>query len=143
MNWKKFFIAFVVTWIFVFIYEFVFHAKIMHPYYLETSTLWRPEADFNSHFPLLVLGQGVIVFFFTMIFVRGFGSGGGMAGGFRYGILLGLLCCGANLIQFAVQPLTTTILIAWCIGIILEFAIAGVIVGALYKPGASTSSPMS
>ncbi len=142
MNWTKFFIAFVAVWVFEFIFEFIFHAKIMHSYYLETSALWRPEADFNSHFPLLVLGQGVIAFFFTMIFVRGFGSGGGTAGGFRYGALLGLLCCGANLIQYAVQPLTTTILIAWCLGIVIELAIAGAIVGALYKPGVSASSPM-
>ena len=62
------------------------------------------------------------------------GSGGGTAGGFRYGILIGLLGCGANIIQYAVQPLTTTILIAWCIGGIIEFAIAGAIVGAIYKP---------
>jgi hypothetical protein len=136
MNWKKFFIAFVVTWIWIFVFGFIFHAKIMHPYYLEISTMLRPEADFNSHFPLLVVGQGVIAFFFTMIFVRGFGSGGGTAGGFRYGILLALLWCGANLIDYAVEPLTTTILIAWCIGVVIEFAVAGVIVGMLYKPSA-------
>ena len=143
MNWKKFFIAFVAAWIWVFIFGFVFHGKIMHSSYQEISTLLRPEADFNSHFPLLVLGQGVIVFFFTLIFVRGFGSGGGTAGGFRYGILIGLFCCGASLIRYAVEPLTTAILIAWCIGFIVEFAIAGLIVGALYKPGGSAGSPMS
>src|SRR5712692_2709120 len=131
MNWKKFIIAFVAAWVFVFIFGFIFYAKIMHSYYLETSTLWRPEADFNSHFPLLVLGQGVIAFFFTMIFVRGFGSGGGTAGGFRYGLLVGLLWVGPHLIQYAVQPLTTTILMAWSIAGIIEFAIAGAIVGAL------------
>jgi hypothetical protein len=135
MNWKKFFIAFVAVWIFTFIYGFVFHGKIMHSSYVETSTLWRPDAEFKANFPLLVLGQGVIAFFFTMIFVRGFGSGGGVAGGFRYGILLGLLVCGANLIRYAVEPLTTTILFGWCIGEIVQFAIAGAIVGAVYKPG--------
>jgi len=31
--------------------------------------------------------------------------------------------------------LTTTILIAWCIGGIILFGIAGLIVGTLYKPG--------
>jgi hypothetical protein len=42
--------------------------------------------------------------------------------------------CQTPFIDFAVQPLTTTILIAWCIGGIIEFAIAGAIVGAIYKP---------
>ncbi len=143
MNWKKFFFAFIAAFVFVFIYEFIFHGKIMHSSYTETSTLWRSEADFNSHFPLLVLGQLVFVFFFTMIFVRGFGSGGGTGGGTRFGILIGSLGVGANLIQYAVQPLTTTILIAWCVGGIIEFAIAGAIVGAIYKPGTLSTSPMS
>ncbi len=143
MNWKKFFIAFIAAFVFVFVYEWVFHGMIMKPSYTQTASLWRSEADFNSHFPLLVGGQAVFVFFFTMVFVRGFGSGGGTAGGFRYGVLIGLLGCGANLIQYAVQPLTTTILISWCIGGIVEFAIAGAIIGAIYKPGAPASSPMS
>jgi hypothetical protein len=134
MNWKKLFFAFIAAWVFVFVYEWLFHGMFMKSNYMETATLWRDDAGFKAHFPLLVLGQGVFVFFFTMIFVRGFGSGGGTAGGFRYGILIGLLGCGANIIQYAVQPLTTTILIAWCIGGIIEFAIAGAIVGAIYKP---------
>ena len=134
MTRKKFIVAFIASWIFTFIYGFVFHGKIMQGSYMQTPALWRAEADFKAYFPLLVLGQGVIAFLFTLIFVRGFGSGGGVAGGFRYGLLLGLLVCGANLIRYAVEPLTATILIGWCIGEIIQFSIAGVIVGALYKP---------
>jgi hypothetical protein len=132
MNWKKFFIAFVAVWIFIFIYGFIFHVKIMHSSYAEVPAMWRPESE--AIFPLIVLGQGVIAFFFTLIFVRGFGSGGGMAGGFRYGLLLGLLVCGVNLIRYAVEPITTTMLIGWCIGEIIQLSLAGFIVGALYKP---------
>ena len=91
MNWKKFLIAFIAVWIFTFIYGFVFHGMIMHSTYQQIPGLLRPDAEFKANFPLLVLGQGVIAFFFTLIFVRGFGSGGGVAGGFRYGLLLGLL----------------------------------------------------
>jgi hypothetical protein len=135
MNWKKFLIAFIAVWIFTFIFGFVFHGMIMHSTYQQVPALMRPEAEFKANFLLLVLGQGVIAFFFTLIFVRGFGSGGGVAGGFRYGLLVGLLVCGADLIRYAVEPLTTTILIAWWIGAIILFGIAGLIVGALYKPG--------
>ena len=141
MNWKKFFIAFIAAWVFVFVYEWVFHGMILHSSYAEIATVMRAPADIK--FPLLMLGQAVFVFFFALIFVRGFGSGGGTAGGFRYGVLVGLFLCGLNLIDYAVQPLTTTILIAWCIGAIIEFAIAGAIVGVIYKPAGPASSPMS
>jgi hypothetical protein len=134
MNWKKFFIAFVATFVFIFVFGFLYYGKLMHGPHMEVPSLFRPEAEFKANFPILLLGQAVLSFFFTLIFVRGFGSGGGVGGGLRYGVLLGLLVCGADLIRYAVEPLTTTILLGWCIGQILEFGIAGLIVGALYKP---------
>ena len=134
MNWKKFFFAFIAAFVFVFLYEWLFHGILMKGSSSEIPALWRPEAEFQSFFPLLVFGQIIFVFFFTLIFVRGFGSGGGIGGGLRYGALIGLLGVGANIIQYAVQPLTTHILICWSISGIIEFAIAGAIVGAIYKP---------
>ena len=134
MNWTKFFIAFIATFVFIFVFGFLWYANLMHGAHMEVPAMFRPEAEFKANFPILILGQLVIAFFFTLIFVRGFGSGGGVAGGFRYGLFLGLLLCGGNLIRYAVEPLTTTILLGWCAGPILEFGIAGVIVGALYKP---------
>src|SRR5262249_26586232 len=133
MNWKRFLIAFIAVWIFIFIYGFVFHGMIMHSTYQQIPGLLRPDAEFKANFLLLVRGQGVIAFFFTLIFVRGSRSRGCTAGGFRYVLLLGFLLCGADLIRYAVEPLTTTILIAWCIGVIVLFGIAGLIVGTLYK----------
>jgi hypothetical protein len=136
MNWKKFFIAFIAAFVFVFLFEWFFHGILMKSAYQETSALWRPEAEFKSHFPVLVLGQLVFVFFFTMIFASGF-AGAGVGAGARLGVLVGLLGVGANLIQFAVQPLTVKILFSWAIAGIVEFAIAGAIVGAIYKRASS------
>lgn len=135
MNWKKFFTAFIATFVWIFVFGWVYHGMLLHNTYAAMPTLMRAQTDVQ--FPVLVLGQVVMAFFFTLIFVRGFGSGGGVAGGFRYGILLALFLCGLDLIDYAVEPLTTTVLFAWWIGGIIELAIAGVIVGALYKPDAS------
>ena len=132
MNLKRFFIAFIAAFVFVFVYEWVFHGMILQSTYAQMSAMMRPQAEIS--FPLLICGQLVGAFFFTMIFVRGFASGGGVAGGFRYGILIGLFLCGGIIISYAVQPLTSTIVIAWCVGGIIESAIAGAIVGALYRP---------
>lgn len=132
MNAKKFFIAFLAAFVFVFLYEFVFHGIILKESYAHMSAMMRPQTEVS--FPLLIVGQLVGAFFFTMIFVRGFGSGGGAAGGFRFGLLVGLFLCGGIIISYAVQPLTGTLAVAWCIGGIIESAITGTIVGALYKP---------
>jgi hypothetical protein len=132
MNWTKFFIAFIATFVWIFVFGWVYHGMLMHNTYAAMSTMMRPAADVQ--FPILVLGQIVMAFFFTLIFVRGFGSGGGIGGGFRYGLLLALLLCGLDLIDYAVEPLTTTVLFAWWVGGIIELSVAGAIVGALYKP---------
>jgi hypothetical protein len=135
MNSKKFIISFIANFIFIFIFGFLWWGKLMHGAHQEVPALWRPEAEFGNHFPILILGHAVVAFFFTLVFVRGFGSGGGVGGGFRYGILIGLMVSGSDCITYAVQPLTTTILWGWIAGDLLMFAIAGLIVGALYKPG--------
>lgn len=102
--------------------------------------LMRPAEEFMKHFfHWLVLGQLVFVFFFTMIFAS-FAGGGGAGAGARYGILVALLGFGANLIQFAVHPLTTRVLGFWGIGGLIELAIAGAIIGAIYKPSSHTTT---
>ena len=135
MNWKKFFTAFIATFVWIFVFGWVYHGMLLHNTYAAMLGLMRAQTDVQ--FPLIILGQVVMAFFFTLIFVRGFGSGGGVAGGFRYGFLLALFLCGLDIIDYAVDPLTTTVLFAWWIGGIIELAIAGVIVGALYKPAAA------
>jgi len=95
----------------------------------------RPEADFKSYFGWLILGHVVMAFFVTMLCMR-FVPGGGAAASATLGILVGLVYAGPHLISFAVQPLTTKILSGWIVGAVIQFAIAGAIVGAIYKPAA-------
>ena len=139
MNWKKFFIAFIAAWIFVFVFGFVWYGNLMHSIHNEVPTLWRTEADFGSHFRWLILGHGVMAFFLTLLYAR-FVPIGGAGVGAMLGILVALVYAGSHLITFAVQPLTTKILGGWIVGGLLEFAIAGAIVGAIYKPSSHTTT---
>lgn len=74
-----------------------------------------------------------MAFFLTLLYAR-FVPAGGAAAGIVLGILVACLYIGDNLVTFAVQPLTPKILGGWIVGNLLEFGIAGAIVGALYKP---------
>ena len=86
MNWKKFLIAFIAAFIFIFVYDWIFHAIVLKETYASLPPgLMRPAEEFMRHFfHWLILGQLVFVFFFTMIFAS-FGRGGAGAGA-RYGI---------------------------------------------------------
>jgi hypothetical protein len=139
MNHKRGFVAFLVACVFMFFFGFIWHGILMKPMYMATASLWRAEADFNSHFPILILGQAVVAFAFTGLYVCkvGINSAGT---GFGYGIVLGILACGINIIRFAVEPLTTNILLMWFAGDLICFAIMGALVGAIYKPLATTTT---
>jgi hypothetical protein len=129
MNHKRGFLAFIVAFVFIFFFGFIWHGLLMKPMYFATSSLWRTEPVF----PILILGHAVLAFAFTGLYVSKVGINSAGVG-FGYGIVLGILACGINIIRFAVEPLTTNILLMWFAGDIICFAIMGALVGAIYKP---------
>jgi hypothetical protein len=140
MNWKKFFVAFIAAWIFIFIFGWFFHAVLLKDAYAALPQgFQRSDADFKSHFGWLVAGQLVFAFVFTLIFASGFASGG-VGAGIKLGIMLAFLGIGTHLIAYAVQPFPGNLMVYWSIGAIIEMIIVGAIVGAIYKPG-TTQTP--
>ena len=101
----------------------------MKPMYNSTASLWRTEPIF----PILILGHAIVAFAFTGLYVSKVGlNSAGI--GFGYGLVIGILACGVNIIRFAVEPLTTNILFMWFVADLICFAIMGALVGAIYKP---------
>src|SRR5438105_15959070 len=105
----------------------------MKPMYMTTASLWRAEADFNSHFPILILGHAVVAFAFTGLYVSKVGINS-VGTGLGYGIILGILACGINIIRFPVEPLTTNILLMWFADELVCVAIMDSLVSAFNKP---------
>ena len=134
MNWKKFLIAFVVTFVFVFFFGFVWHGILMKSAYMEIQSHYRAHDDMI--WPSLILGQVVMAFFLTMLYARH--GGGSISSGICVGILVGLIFVGLHFVRFAVEPLTPKILLMGGIGDVLEFALAGALIGAIYKPSVSS-----
>jgi hypothetical protein len=101
MNWKKFFIAFVAAFGFIFVFGFLWYGMIMHGAYSEVSALWRPEAEHGKYFSWLVFGHIVMAFFLTVLCAK-FVPGGGAGPCARLGILLALVYIGVDFIFYAV-----------------------------------------
>ena len=133
MNIQRLAIGSVVVFLFIAVYEWIFHGILLHDMYLQTASLWRSEAEMQSNFHWLVLGQLFLAVMFCFIFTKGY-EDKGLAEGLRYGILIGLLFVGNNLIMYAVQPFPAKLVIIWTVGGIIEAAIAGLILAAIYRP---------
>src|SRR3981189_809050 len=99
MNHKRGVVALVAAFIVVFLFEFLWHGILMKGAYMETASLWRSESDLQNHFWMLILGQAVIAFAFTGLYISKVGIYSAAAG-LGYGIVIGMLCAGGELIRF-------------------------------------------
>jgi hypothetical protein len=72
---KKFFIAWVVIFIAWFAGSFVVHGVLLHDDYAKLPNLFRPEAEAQKYFPLLVLAHVILAGALVWIYSRGVENG--------------------------------------------------------------------
>jgi hypothetical protein len=70
MDWKKFFFAFIVPFVFLFVFGFLWYATLMHGAHREVPTLLRTEVGLQSQFGWLVSGHLMMAFFVGAIYNR-------------------------------------------------------------------------
>jgi len=139
MNWKKFFIAFIAAYIFIFFWGWLLNGVLLKDIYAQTPNLWRPQSEMMSLFHWIIIGQALVVFAFVMIYASGF-AGGGVIAGIRLGILLEIAAIGMRLALYAVQPFPGKLIVYGSISGLIEMIITGAIVGAIYRPASPTTT---
>jgi hypothetical protein len=137
MNWKKFFLAFIAAFIFIFFWGWLFNEVFMKGAYAATANLWRPPGEVMSRMHWLIIGQAILTFAVVLIFVSGFANGG-VAAGIKLGIMLEILAFGARLMMYSVQPFPARLVVYWTLAGLVEMIVAGAIIGGIYKPAAAT-----
>ena len=130
---RRFIIASLSVWAFIWLFEGVFHGIILNPFYMETAEFWRPRQEMDDRCVWLILGEGIFSFLFTFIFTKGRESRD-IGEGARYGWWVGLLLASLNLVMYAVSPLPVKLLVAWSLGVLVKTTLAGTIAAAVYRP---------
>jgi hypothetical protein len=136
---KRFILAFIAAYIFMFFWGWLLNGVLLKEVYAQTPTLWRSQTEMMSLFHWIIIGQALIIFAFVMIYAGGF-AGGGVIAGIRLGILLEIAAIGMRMGFYAVQPFPGKLVIYGSIGGLIEMAVVGAIVGAIYKPAAARTS---
>ena len=130
---KRFILAFIAAYIFLFIWGWLFNGVLLKDVYAETPNLWRSQSEMASLFHWIIIGQALVVFSFVMIYASGF-AGGGISAGIRLGLLLEIAGIGMRLGFYAVQLIPGKLILYGSIGGLIEMVIVGAMVGAIYKP---------
>ena len=133
MNWKNFFITFIVLYILGFALNFVIHGVILAATYNSLNDVWRPDMD------RLMWVQAVtalfLTFFFIYIFARG-REGKGIMEGLRYGLIIwGFMSIPSIYGQYMAYPLPYSLVLKWLVADLVVMVILGITVSLLYKPG--------
>src|SRR6266542_1493048 len=136
---KRFIFAFIVAYVFIFLWGWLLNGVLLKDVYAETPNLWRPKDETKSLFHWIIIGQALVILAFVMIYASGF-AGGGVMAGIRLGILLEIAAIGMRLAIYAVQPLPEKLILYGSVSGLIEMVIVGAIVGAIYKP-ASVRTP--
>lgn len=135
---KKFFIAWIVLFVAWMAGSFLVHGTLLRGDYMQLTNLFRPEAESQQYFGLMLLAHVVMAGAFVWIYSRGIESSPWLGQGVRFGIAVALLgIVPTYTIYYVVQPMPGAVVIKQIIfdGVLL--VVLGMIVAFMYRPSAA------
>ncbi len=134
MNPKRLVLAIVAAFAGVFATDFLIHGVWLADTYKATASLWRSEAEMQSHMGWLMLGQFLFAVPFVILWAKGFAPTACIRCACIYGMFMGLFSQAATVITFAVQPLPPSIAVKWFASGVVQGVLMGILVFLAYKP---------
>jgi hypothetical protein len=132
MNTKRYALAAVAVFAFIFLFEWVWHGILLKDMYQKTMSVWRPEADMMHFFPLGILIKAAIALILTFIFTRHY-EGGGLSEGLRFGTYIGLLLAVMNAGWYPYLPVPAMLAALWAAGGLIMGLGVGAVASLVYK----------
>jgi len=137
---KKLIIAWIVLFVAWLAGSFLVHGVLLHPDYVLLTNLFRPDADQQQFFVLMLLAHVMLSGAFVWIYARGVEAKPWLAQGVRFGIAIALLTVVPTyLIYFVVQPMPADVVVKQVIFDGLLMMILGMIVAWLYRDKAASA----
>jgi hypothetical protein len=103
---QKLFIGWGVTFVAWMVGSFVVHGMLLHEDYSKLPNLFRPEAEAQKYFPLMILAHVIMAGAFVWIYSRGVEAKPWFAQGIRFGLAVALMTVVPTYtIYYVVQPM--------------------------------------
>ncbi len=140
MNVARVAAAAVVAWIVSIGIGFFVNTVLLADLALANTPPMRQEAELMGLLPVGFVFLLIGFFAFAYAYAKGYEGGNGVMEGIRFGVVAALLVIGFGVIwQYVVFPISGSMAVAIVIDTIVELAIYGAIVGAIYKPTAASA----
>jgi len=133
---KKFAIAWVAIFVAWMAGSFIVHGLLLHGDYARLSNLFRPEADAQQYFPLMILAHVILSGAFAWVYSRGVEAKPWLAQGIRFGIAIALLTVVPHyIIYYVVQPMPGMHVVKQIVFDGTLVVLLGALVAFLYREG--------
>jgi hypothetical protein len=134
---KKFFIAWIVLFVAWMAGSYAVHGALLHEDYVKLQALFRPEAEAQKQFPLMILAHVIMAGAFVWIYSRGIEARPWLGQGIRFGVAVALLAIVPTyLIYYVVQPMPGALVVKQIVFDSILMVILGIIAAFLYRPSA-------
>lgn len=119
---------------FVFL-EFLIHGVMLNDIYMQTASIWRPEAEMMSMMYLMTIGEVLFAFFYAIIFAAGYDvNKPAMGQGFRFGVLMACLIAPFSAMSwYVILPIPAMLAVYWFVADVVVMIALGIAAGLLYK----------
>ena len=130
MDMKKFLIASIAAFIFVFLYEFLVHGILMASQYQQTMSVWRPQAEANMGIMLLsqFLFAAAVAFFYPIV-----GPDTDCKKAIPFGVGLGLVLAMPAIATHNYLPIPLTLSLLWAVIAFIKALGSSFIVSKIYN----------
>jgi hypothetical protein len=129
---------FIIAWIVIFVAwmcgSFVVHGVLLHDDYARLTNLFRPEADAQKYFPLMILAHVILAGALVWIYSRGVEATPWLPQGLRFGLAIALLTIvPMYIIYYVVQPMPSALVTKQIAFDGILMLILGAIVSFVYR----------
>jgi hypothetical protein len=131
---KRFALAWLVVFIAWFFGSFVVHGVLLHDDYMAARNLFRPEAEAQKFFPLMILAHIFLAGAFVWIYQRGVEAKPWLGQGIRFAIaVIFLTTVPLYLIYYVVQPMPGATVVKQIVFDGILIVLLGAIVAFMYR----------
>jgi hypothetical protein len=140
MNFGRVVAAAVAATVWDAIYGFCVYGVLLAPQFAKYPNVYRSNEAGMAFLPLMFAGIFVAMVVATMIYVKGYEGGSGVAEGARFGFLLAVfIVCVFVGVNYATLNINKRITAMLAMAGFVEWLVAGIVIGLVYKGDAGAA----
>ena len=137
MNYLRILAASVAATVVDAVYGFIVYGNLLTPQFAAYPGVYRPQNAQGAYMPILFGGIFIAMLAAAFIYAKGYEGGNGAAEGLRFGIVLGLVGTGYSaIVSYAILNIGSRLGASMMWASLVEWIIAGVVIGLVYRPAA-------